>query len=363
MRIPYSYWYSQQHERLASYSQVPEFDNHIQIHKLIQNSFCTHRAWGRHLIRYEESSDCCLCFFPVDNTARPDPSTEQLRSKLAAAILCEPHVRELVPFTWLAMLSRLRVHAAKHKSIALSEVRVLAAACGVPAMEELQALLLFNELGFVMYHSEPELCDLVVLNPATFIVEPASRLVCRLDVHAATSQLHSEACSDLPDDYTLLRDHGRLSLRLLEALWRDEQEHWAELRVLMVRYGLMVPASGQSADGYNANEFIVPAVLPNTVISARPSWQVVARAVILFGAKQYLGKKGKWTLLGWATAKEAARDGFLPAGLFAQVHPTVSLRVAPTDPGITSSRQCYAGSFRVLWCAKGTHLNYLCVHH
>ena len=74
------------------------------MHVLLESTFCTHPAWGSNVIRYDVATGGRLCFFPVDNTARPDLAQDQLRAKLAAAIGAEPHVRRRVPFTWLGLL-------------------------------------------------------------------------------------------------------------------------------------------------------------------------------------------------------------------------------------------------------------------
>ena len=309
----------------------------MEIHTLLENTFGTHPSWtGKStenkpsLIRYEY--DCSadrrrlrLCFFPVDNTARPDPATDQLRAKLVDAISKQPHVRRLVPFSWLKLLDQLRARSAASKSITLGEVKVAASECGVVAVHVELALRLFNELGLVMHHPEPALRDLVVLDPASFLVEPAARVVCQYDIHAATLLWHSDAKIALPDDYNRLLRSGRLSRGLLKLIWSDRREHIEVLERLVVLYGLIVRASGSLVDGSDAGEFIVPAVLPGTALNLTTFWRASdlpaarVRAVILFGEARYLGDNGEWRNRGWATAEEVARDGFLPAGLFAQV--------------------------------------------
>ena len=317
---------------------MTELEDHETIHALLESTFSTSPAW-RGLIRYNHSADCCLCFFPVDNTARPDPATDQLRVSMVTAISKQPHVWRRVPFSWPRLLDRLKARSAISTSLRLSEVLSEAAKCGVEAdhlqREVEEALRLFNELGLVMHHPEPALRDLVVFDPAAFLVEPASRVVCEHGLHWVPQ--HAAAAAELPDEHRTLRKEGRLSRGLLAALWRDRAQDMPQLERLMVRYGLMLPVSGhlQGEGGTEPRTYIVPALLPRSKESTLLQLKSVcrrgadgaeggvavlaARALILFGFAEQLGDRGAWQRCGWATAKEAARDGFLPGGLFAQV--------------------------------------------
>jgi hypothetical protein len=292
--------------------QVPELVDHQRIHALLLSTFCTHPLWGENLILYDVVTGGRLCFFPIDNTARPDPAANQLRAKLAAVISAEQHVRRRVPFTWLQLLDLLRDSAKDRLSMTLSEVLAMAKDCGMGAADEvLLALQLFNELGLLMHHQEPALRDLVVLDPAAFVIEPASRLVCQHGLHYLPQ--HADAEAELPLDYNLLRYQGRASRGLLRVLWRDRVQNLEHLERLMVRYGLMFNSAACSA----GEEYIVPALLPR--LRQLPRWQ--ARAVILFGVEKQLGPEGAWLRQGFVTAQEVAIRGFLPGGLFAQVLP------------------------------------------
>ena len=319
--------------RTAHAAQVTLEEDHERLSALLQNTFCTHPAW-RGLIRFTSLSGRQLCFFPVDNTARPDDAadrlhaTNELRARIAAAISQQPHVRKLVPFAWLKLLERLRTCAPGAMTRMLGEVQAAAAECGVEAGHVELALLLFNELGLVMHHPEPALLDLVVLDPAAFLVEPASRVMCEHGTHHP--QQHEQALREMARDYRMLLKEGRLSRGLLALLWRDREQDMPQLERLMVRYGLMLPVSGHFDGSGDAEEFIVPALLPRSEELKLPQLQSVrgaageapalaARAVILFGVAEELGAGGSWQRRGWATAGEAARDGFLPGGLFEQV--------------------------------------------
>ena len=116
---------------------------------------------------------------------------------------------------------------------------------------------------------------------------------------------------------------GRLSSQLLGLILEDKQQHMNDLVQLMVQYGLMVPLlntdtgtqeKDDSASGFY--EFLVPSVLPHTDTGALMGILPMTRAVFTFSDRQILMV---WRKRGFFTTGEAAKTGFLPAGLFAQV--------------------------------------------
>ena len=265
-----------------------------------------------------------LCFFPIDNTSSLDSDSviAQLRSKLAAVISAEPYIQRRVPFTWLSTLDRLRDAAgASCKSMTLKQVSDLAIECRVVEGHVELMLQLFSGLGFLMHHPEPSLRHLVILDPASFLVEPASRVVCCHRSASHSTEKHQLARKKLPSDYEKLESMGRVSSRLLRLILEDKQQHMNDLVQLMVQYGLMVPllnadtgSQDDSVPGFY--EYLVPAVLPHTDTGALMGILPMARAVFTFSDRQTLIG---WRKRGFFTTGEAAKAGFLPAGLFAQV--------------------------------------------
>jgi hypothetical protein len=76
----------------------------------------------------------------------------------------------------------------------------------------------FNEMGLLMYHNSKGLSHLVVLNPAKFLVEPASCVICQHDIHENEALL--AARTEQPGMYKLLR-RGILERGILDVLWRE----------------------------------------------------------------------------------------------------------------------------------------------
>ena len=205
----------------------------------------------------------------------------------------------------------------------LKQVSDLAIECRVVEGHVERMLQLFSGLGFLMHHPEPSLRHLVILDPASFLVEPASRVVCCHRSGSHRTQKHQLARQKLPSDYEKLERMGGLSSQLLRLILEDKQQHMNDLVQLMVQYGLMVPLlnadtgtkeKDDSVPGFY--EYLVPAVLPHTDAGALMGILPMARAVFTFSDRQILMV---WRKRGFFTTGEAAKTGFLPAGLFAQV--------------------------------------------
>jgi hypothetical protein len=320
----------------------------VKINELLEQEFGKHPAWPCILCREyasSESSDSFprkLYFFPVDNTAAPreDPDIDNLRSVLVTKISTEPYVTGRVPFAWLAVLEKLRAEVSTESKNNVHIQKVLEIAWTSESMDERNVLLmlrLFNELGLVMHHPEPALRHNVILDPASFLVEPASRIICQRNGHGLPDQsmlhhvqLHERARQMHPREYDLYYTQGRLSRRLLDILWSDRPlELRFDLELLMVRYGLIVPLlkelkacdsdtqtsqHGQSND----QEYLVPAMLPPSVQTQSPTTRMdpVTRAIFFFARKEPLRR---WRERGYLTSAEIRSEGFLPSGLFPQV--------------------------------------------
>ena len=206
----------------------------------------------------------------------------------------------------------------------LAAVVEMAARRGMGERDALLMLRLFNELGLVMHHPEPALRHLVVLDPATFFVHPASLVVCQHNYHELPE--HALARRTLLYDYNRLGEQGLASRRLLRLLWSGGQGRQEDLEQLMVRHGLMFPLLS-AVDGDlppEKEEFLVPAVLPRSAAGGGGEAILhcmstpVTRAVVVFAEGAMMDE---WRRRGHLRAEEAREKGFLPDGLFAQVRP------------------------------------------
>jgi len=302
--------------------------DHQAISELLRRTFAGHVAWGAVLSFAKAALPTgtgLLHFFPVDNTATPgsDPSVGHLRAALTTAVSEEAYVHRRVPYTWLQVLEELR-SGGRGSATTLAAVVEMVARRGMGERDALLMLRLFNELGLVMHHSEPALRHLVVLDPATFFIHPASLVVCQHNYHEL--QEHVRARSAMLYDYNRLGDQGLARRRLLRLLWSGGPARQQDLEQLMVRHGLIFPllsaADGGSDLPQEQEDFLVPAVLPRSAADSGGEAMLcgvaipVARAVVVFAEGAVMDE---WRRRGHLRAEEAAERGFMPHGLFAQV--------------------------------------------
>ncbi len=114
----------------------------------------------------------------------------------------------------------------------------------------------FNQMGLVMYHDEKALKDLVVIDPARFLVEPASCIICQHDMHE--NDALRAAKSQKPHLYQLLRK-GILTREMMHVIWSDVVVPRRDaVELLMTKYQLILPLANENE---NDDRFLVPALL------------------------------------------------------------------------------------------------------
>ena len=212
----------------------------------------TENEGGKGGRRSREDTLGSLHFSPVDNTQGiSDPVAGQVRSVIQSCLAEEEYVRRYVPFAWMKVRDRLMGLVSPsgkvEYSIPLTKVLELARKCGLPTMdlqfeaEVLLMLRLYHQLGVLMHHDTPSLWHLINLDPASFLVDPASRVICNHCFHELAVHKAAKAHRDFHHLNDQLCLSAQLDTRLLPILWQDCYNHVAELQLLMVKYGLMVP--------------------------------------------------------------------------------------------------------------------------
>jgi hypothetical protein len=252
---------------------------HDAISKILEDHFRNHRAWKEVKIFKKspgENGRKGLSFFPVDNTRGqhhekgPDPVLKQVRSTVSECIGRENYVKRKVPYTWMGAYEALQ----KETSICLEfeKVKDICSENGMGTTLELNdetvmMLKFFHQMGLIMYHHETALKHLVVLDPAKFLVEPASEVVCQHDVDESEYFSPPQKRLDLMQTLESQKPHQCEDLKkgilhreiLREFLWRDVANNRDELEMLMTKYQLMVPLTNSEDD---EDRFLVPCLLP-----------------------------------------------------------------------------------------------------
>lgn len=312
--------------------KVPQMEQHLSISSLLFNEFKSSVAW-RDLIENEgiqtDSGKMDLCFFPVDNTSgRHDPTMAKLMKCIEAAIDASAYVHAEQPLSWLQALDMINAHEQSY--LTYDSVQAMAASCNIPQAMVPKFLRFLHEMGALMWHEEDELKDVVIMNPISYFVTPATVVICKhtptaddnvchsLDIHKKVRKQHMS-------DWEEMTGKGIISQALLHALLEsaDEKERIVQL---MLKYGLLVRLSAlESGNQLSSSQssYLAPALLPCRQLAdfstppatdSEPACWPLGNAettfYFLFTASKELERH---TIINW---QDCQQYGFLPSGLF-----------------------------------------------
>mmetsp|Transcript_12234 Transcript_12234/g.28831 ORF Transcript_12234/g.28831 Transcript_12234/m.28831 type:complete len:994 (-) Transcript_12234:112-3093(-) len=325
---------------------------HEAISNLLYEKLGQTRAWIATVRKFGEGTVSTgtglLWFFPVDNIlGRQDPVIGNLMAAVEELLSQEDYINREVPLGWLATYDELR--RSTQTTMSWEEFRAVGARNGLPTKpdsevgldEEMQLLArYFTGLGFIMYHPEPALADLVILNPPQFLAKPASMVICDHRIHCLPQ--HEKAKREEPVLWKVLLQ-AVLDHRLLAYLWADivsEPDMGRKLETLMVKFGLLVPLveddsverGGRRRSGAPGDEdsstlvrYLVPALLPEkTEADARAavgSRTAELTCYLVFGDRAAMGE---WQRQQYVTLEAAAEEGFLPGIVFPRLQAKLS---------------------------------------
>jgi NLR family CARD domain-containing protein 3 len=298
--------------------EVPNPQDHAKISKILDDNFQNHRAWHR-VERFKKAQvkdgRGSLFFFPVDNTrGQEDQVIKEVQSTVLEVVGREKYVNAKVPYPWLQAYQVLQKETDSY--LPFEKVKDICCESGMGTNldlndETIMMLKWFTQMGLVMYHDEKGLKDLVVIDPARFLVEPASCVICQHDMHE--NDALRAAKSQKPHLYQLLRK-GILTREMMHVIWSDVVVHRRDaVELLMTKYQLILPLANEDE---NDDRFLVPALLlelpPKQVESAR------LVGYFIFGHPDIIGSYRKRDG-GYVSVEDVKREGFLPKGLFAAV--------------------------------------------
>jgi len=268
-----------------------------------------------------------LWFYPVDNTiGKADPVLREVKMTVEKVMSEEEYIRQKVPLQWIAVFDTLRADG--RTAISMQELQDLARRRNLPTgskwtlKEEVTLLATFlSGLGFIMYHPEPALRDVVIINPVDFLIIPASKVVCDHRIHHLPE--HERARRRYPQQWNLMMK-GILHQQVLEILI-DDVKHQAALETMLCKFGVIVPLVPEGpdepqlgADEDAAVRYLVPALLPEVSPHQATVDEAVARerklsCFLVFGTESVMGS---WQKRGSTSMEAVAREGFYPGGLF-----------------------------------------------
>ncbi len=118
--------------------------------------------------------------------------------------------------------------------------------CGLSSDEVEYLLSFLHDMGMLMWNDEATLREVVVLDPVSYLVVPATAVICKHkpdhgDPTHHISATHKECHKKYPDEWIELIDRGILHQCVLGILWREWSGQYATLLPLMIKFGLFVP--------------------------------------------------------------------------------------------------------------------------
>ena len=292
---------------------------------------------GSEYLSDSEHRTPALCFFPVDNRrGRRDTTLASLMRRIEGVIDASEYVHAERPLTWLRTMDKLTSSGKTYLSY--EEVVEIAEHCGVIADAVPSLLGFLHEMGILMWHDEPSLRDVVILDAVAYFVSPATLVICKhlataMDATRHVMEAHKDCSKQHYDAWMRLVHQGIANTEVLGGLLKDCGAHASVVLHLMVKFGLVVPLhKEQSArlkgDAVSVNqpaaslsqlaEYLVPALLPQQCESSvATAFDIGAecaefpnRCLLVFSCAPALSDRAR------LRPRDIASSGFLPRGLF-----------------------------------------------
>lgn len=246
-----------------------------------------------------------MCFFPIDNTlSRKDPVMKSVMTEIENCMELAENTRKKVPISWLKTLDEIT--SIKKSFLTYEEYTSIATACKVSTSNLFDLLVFFHELGYLMWHTDPGLRDVIILDPIDFFVKPASKIIFDPKVHNLSHLTEPK--------WDALIKHGILDKSLLSDLWEDLNQDRDYLLNLMCRYGLLVPHVSITEN--LSDTYIVPSLLSSSSRQHHRQWLVdgayYQTCFFVFSTSEDLMKR-------YIQVTDLKSAGFLPNGLFERI--------------------------------------------
>eukprot|EP01034_Spumella_vulgaris_P033105 gene33105-40852_t len=214
----------------------------------------------------------------------------------------------------------------------MSEVNAITTNCGLVETDVVAFLHFLHEMGIVLWHDEPGLREVVILDAVSYFVTPITVVICKHSPDREDGTNHSmpshKECQKMHStEWEQLTAKGVLTQVMLKILWRAYSEHTDMLIRLMIKFGLLIhlhmvqpPSDDTSALVVNSDQtkYLVPALLPLAVLTSKDviEWSddsSVMTCMLVFTLNDDLHRNTN------ILQKDLIEKGFLPSGLFERI--------------------------------------------
>eukprot|EP00600_Ochromonadales_sp_CCMP1393_P012408 CAMPEP_0174997026 /NCGR_PEP_ID=MMETSP0005-20121125/723_1 /TAXON_ID=420556 /ORGANISM="Ochromonas sp., Strain CCMP1393" /LENGTH=306 /DNA_ID=CAMNT_0016251503 /DNA_START=19 /DNA_END=939 /DNA_ORIENTATION=+ len=259
-----------------------------------------------------------------------------LMKQVHLAIDAAAYTHRQVPLSWLKAMDHME--ESKKDCLTYEEVTAIARQCSIPEHVVQHFLSFLHDMGHLMWHNEADLRDVVILDAVSFLVTPATIIICNLNpTNSETTQHitddHLECARKHNREWRMLKETGILNTVLLPILWKKFMRQSHVLLSLMVKFGLLVylrapkaasdiskqisgGAASSSATGSGSAQhqrYLVPTLLP--LLPAEidmNNWTDNTTSTCFFVFTLSADLSSNSTI----TQQELRKDGFLPSGMF-----------------------------------------------
>jgi GTPase SAR1 family protein len=295
---------------------------HERISTILHEHFSDNLAW-RSVVGNEDGRDsngrAFQWFFPVDNKlGKKGAAMKHLMSVVSGVIDKAEYTHKEVPLTWFQTIDCMA--DTQRDFLSLQEVMSTAGRCNVSEKEVPLLLSFLHDMGHLMWLDEPGLRDVVILDPVSYLVVPATIIICKLtpDHEDGTHHFmasHRECERMHTREWKQLKHDGMLSVKLLPILWKKYQKQSEALQMLMVKFGLLVPLRSEAFGPmmkYLVPTLLIPAAINDPDIT---NWTDGAFSSCYFVFTLSSALQGSSTV----TEAELKSAGFLPGGMFERI--------------------------------------------
>jgi hypothetical protein len=161
-----------------------------------------------------------MIFFPVNGfDGRRDKSTMDLMDVIEKEIESSDYVHQERPVNWLQTYDDMK--ASKRLFYTMDEVKAVSRSFGVDDSEVPYFLSFLHDMGMLMWHEELSLCDVVIMDPVSFFVKPATNVICKheldlVDDTVHIRQIHKDMIVRYGVDFKTMKRKGIVTDRLMQ---------------------------------------------------------------------------------------------------------------------------------------------------
>ena len=264
--------------------KVTDLNAHQTISNELEEIFGKSLAWRSVLENDAES----LCFFPIDCTlGQGDTTLVNLMKAIETDILQSDYVNVERPLAYFKVLDEMNEAKKGTSYLSLVEVIAMANKYGIHSQHlKVEMLRFFRDLGLIMWHEEPSLRDIIVLDPIKFFVAPATNIVCQHVIDEQGTVHFNEVLKKAKKthrlDFDAMLNEGMVTSNLLKFVLDEHiksdnravtsrenaEARYAAVKYLMLKYNLIVPIFAAEEEKVSSMmKYLVPSLLPTGTVA------------------------------------------------------------------------------------------------